>query len=63
MHRLTLPFSPGNFFTKNNMNVVPHPTNFLVSPIEDKTKKSTTAVMEAELKAVLNTPTEHDGCI
>jgi hypothetical protein len=25
MHCLTLPFSTGNFFTKNNMTVVPNP--------------------------------------
>jgi hypothetical protein len=25
MHRLTLPFSSGNFFTRNNMTVIPHP--------------------------------------
>jgi hypothetical protein len=36
-HRLTLPFSPRIFFTKNNMTVVPQPHYFSVSPIEEKT--------------------------
>jgi hypothetical protein len=27
------------FFTKNNMTVIPHPPYFSVSPIEDKTKR------------------------
>jgi hypothetical protein len=41
-HRLTLPFSPWNFFTKNNATVVPHLPNFsLVSSIEDKTERPT----------------------
>jgi hypothetical protein len=39
MHHLT-PFSPGNFFTKNNMIVVLHPPYFSVSPIEDKTERA-----------------------
>jgi hypothetical protein len=38
-HRLTLSFSPGIFFTKNNMTVLPHPPYFSVSPIEDKTER------------------------
>jgi hypothetical protein len=32
-------FSPWNFFTKNNMTVVPHPPYFSVSPIEDETER------------------------
>jgi hypothetical protein len=62
MHCLTLPFSPENFFTKNNLSVVPHPPIPLssVSPIEDKIEKPTIEVIEAELQAVLNTLTEHD---
>jgi hypothetical protein len=31
-HLLTLPFSTGNFFTKNNMTVVPSHLNFLCFP-------------------------------
>jgi hypothetical protein len=34
-HHLTLPFSPGNYFTKNNMTVVSHPPCLSVFPIED----------------------------
>jgi hypothetical protein len=37
-HRLTLPFSPGNLLTKNNMTAVSHPPYFSVSPIGDKTQ-------------------------
>jgi hypothetical protein len=37
--RLTFPFSTGNFFTKNNMTVVPHSPFFSVSPIENKTER------------------------
>jgi hypothetical protein len=35
-HSLTLPFLPGNFFTKNSMTVIPHPPYFSVSQTEDK---------------------------
>jgi hypothetical protein len=35
MHRLTLLFSPGEFFTKNNLTVVRSP---LYSPLEDTTE-------------------------
>jgi hypothetical protein len=35
----TLPFHKGIFFTKNNMNVVPNPSNFFVSLIEDKNER------------------------
>jgi hypothetical protein len=38
VHHLTLPFSPGNFFAKDNMTIVAHPPYFSVSPIEDKTE-------------------------
>jgi hypothetical protein len=44
-HRLTLPFSPGNFFIKNYMTVVYSPDlalyDFSVSPIQDKTERPT----------------------
>jgi hypothetical protein len=61
MHRLTLPFSPGNFSPKTDCH--PHPPYFSVSPIEDTTERQTfdtTEVMEAESQMVLNTLTEHD---
>jgi hypothetical protein len=39
-YRLTIPFSKGNFFRKNNLTLIPQPTLlFSVSLIEDKTKK------------------------
>jgi hypothetical protein len=45
-HLFTLPFPPGNFFTKNNMTVIPHllyspdlaHCNFSVSLSEDKSE-------------------------
>jgi hypothetical protein len=37
-HCLKLRLSVGNFFTKSNMAVVPHPPYFSVSPIEDTTE-------------------------
>jgi hypothetical protein len=63
-HHLTLPFSPGNFFTKNNMTVFPHPSHFfLFFRVKIKLKGShfhTTEVTKAESQAVLNTFTDHD---
>jgi hypothetical protein len=65
MHGLTLPFSPGNFFTKNSRTVVPHPFFSLIWPLSTflfpqlKLKMlgshfDTIAVIEAEYKMVLN---------
>jgi hypothetical protein len=48
------------FLSKNNMAVVPHPFNFSVSPIQDKTETDPTEMIETELQVVLNTLTEHD---
>jgi hypothetical protein len=51
-------FWPGNFFTKNNMTVIPHPPYLSVSLIENKTERrhfDTIEVIEAESSAVLNT--------
>jgi hypothetical protein len=44
--------------TKNDMAVVPHPLNFSVFPIEDRT--DTIQVMEAESQAVQSTLREQD---
>jgi hypothetical protein len=71
-HRLTLPFSQGNFFTKDNMTVVSHSPyklymghwDFSLFPqLEIKLKDchvDTTEVIESESLAVLNILTEHD---
>jgi hypothetical protein len=60
-HRLTLPFSPGNFLPKQR---VPHPPYFfLFSRLKIKLKSrhfDTIEVMEAGSQTVLNTLTEHD---
>jgi hypothetical protein len=37
--RHTLPFPQGNFFTKNNKNIILYPPYFFVSLIEDKTER------------------------
>jgi hypothetical protein len=62
-HRLTLPFSSGNFDQKQH-EYRPLPTLlFSDSPIEDKTGDlhfDTIEVIVAESQAVLNTLTEHD---
>jgi hypothetical protein len=62
MHRLTLLFSPGNFFIKNNMTVVPTHTDFSLFPglkIKLKGRQfSTIEVIEVESQAVLNTLTD-----
>jgi hypothetical protein len=64
MHHLRLHFSPANFFTRNNMTVVPYPLYFPLFPqLKIKLKGrhfDTTQAIEAELEAVLNTFTEHD---
>jgi hypothetical protein len=64
-HRLTRPFSQGNFLTKNNLTVVPHPPYFSLFPrLKIKLKGSqfdTIGVIRIESQAVLNTLTEH-GC-
>jgi hypothetical protein len=64
-HRLTLPFPPGDFFTKDNINLVaPHKAYFSLFPwLNIKLigrHFDTVEVMEAESQAVLNTLTEHD---
>jgi hypothetical protein len=63
-HRLILPFSPGNFFTKDNMTVVPHqPYVSPFSRLKIKLKGrhfDTIEVIEAESHVVLNTLIEHD---
>jgi hypothetical protein len=53
MHRLTLPFSPGNFFTKNNISLFPRLKIQLNSCHFDRIE-----VIEAESQAVLNFLTE-----
>jgi hypothetical protein len=62
-HHLTLTFSSGNFFTKNNITVIlTHPT-FLFPQLMIGLKCrhfDTTEVIEAESQEVLNTLTEHD---
>jgi hypothetical protein len=63
-HHLALPFSPGNFLLKNNMNVVHHPPYFSLFPqLKIKLKGchfDTIEVMDAESQAVLNTLTERN---
>jgi hypothetical protein len=63
-HCLTLFFSPGNFFAKNNMTVIPHLPYFSLFPrLKIKMKChhfDATEVMEAESQAVLNTLAKHD---
>jgi hypothetical protein len=63
-HCLTLPFSPRNFWPRNNLTVIlTHPT-FLFPPLKLKLKGhhfDTTEVIKSELQAMLNTPTEHDS--
>jgi hypothetical protein len=63
-NRLTLPFSPGNIFTKIDMNVVLHPPYCSLFPrLKIKLKgchSDTAEVIETESQAVLNTLTEHD---
>jgi hypothetical protein len=70
--RLTLPFSPGNFVTKNNMTVAPLPPNSpdlahcdssLFRRLQIKLKGphfDIIEMIEAESQAGLNTLTEHD---
>jgi hypothetical protein len=56
-------FFTREFFTKNNMTVIPNPPCLSVSPIEDKTEIrhfDTIEVIEAESQVMLNTLTEHD---
>jgi hypothetical protein len=57
-------FFIGEFLTKNNMTVVPHPPNFsLFFQLKIKLKCrpfDTTEVIESELQMMLNTLTEHD---
>jgi hypothetical protein len=64
MCRLTLPFSPGNFFTKNNLTVIPHPSCFSFFPQLKVRLRGrhfhTFEVIEAESQAVLNILTDHD---
>jgi hypothetical protein len=64
MPSLTLPFSPGNFVTKNNMAVVCHRPYFsLFIRLKIKFKGhhfDTTEMIEAESQAVLNTFTKQD---
>jgi hypothetical protein len=65
MHRLPLPFLPGNFWKKkNNITLVHHPTYFSLFPrLKIKLKGyhfDTIEAMESESEAVLNTLTEHD---
>jgi hypothetical protein len=63
MHSHTFPSSQRNFFTKNNMTIVPtHPT-FLFPRFEIKLKGhhfEIIEVIEAESQAALNTLTDHD---
>jgi hypothetical protein len=62
MHRLTLLFSPGNFWPKATwLSSSTHPS-FLFPPLQIKLKGrhfDTTEVIEAESQAVLNALTEH----
>jgi hypothetical protein len=62
-HRLTLPFSSGNFCQKNNVTVVPHPPYSTLFPrLKIKLKGrhfDTIEAVEAESQSVLNTVTEH----
>jgi hypothetical protein len=64
MHRFTLPFTPGNLLTQNNLTVVSHPFYFSLYPrlkIKLKDRRfDTTEVIVAESQTVLNTLTEHD---
>jgi hypothetical protein len=59
-HFVTLPFSPGNFFTKNNMTVVTHQPYFSLFPQLKGRRFETIEVTEAKLQAALKTLTEHD---
>jgi hypothetical protein len=63
-HRLTLSFSPGNFFIKNNTTVIPHLPYFSLFPLLKIKLKDrhidTIEVIETESQAVMNTLTEHD---
>jgi hypothetical protein len=62
-HHLTL-FLPGNFFTRNNMTIVPHSHFFSPFPqLKIQLKGGhfdTIEVMEAKSQDVLNALTEHD---
>jgi hypothetical protein len=62
-HRLTLPFSPGNFVTKNSMTVIPNPPCFSLFPrfkIKLRGRHfDTIEVTEAESQVMLNTLTEN----
>jgi hypothetical protein len=67
-HRLTLPFSPENFFYQKQHDCFPHPAYFpLFSRLKINLKGShfdTAEVIEAELQGVLNTLTQWlPGCI
>jgi hypothetical protein len=56
-------FFTREFFTKNNMIVVPHPPYFSVSQLKINLKGhhfNTTEVIKAESQAVLNTLTDHN---
>jgi hypothetical protein len=65
MDHLTLSFSPGNFFSKYKMTIVPRapyspdmaPYSFSVSHHFDKNE-----MIKTGLQAVLNILTEHDFC-
>jgi hypothetical protein len=62
-HRLTLPFSQGNFWPKTTWLPSPPTLFFSASLIEEKLKDrhfDRIEVIEAELREVLNTLTEHD---
>jgi hypothetical protein len=62
-HRLTLPSSPGNFFTKNNMTVAFIHPNVLFTRSKIKLKCrhfDTIEVIETESQAILNILVEHD---
>jgi hypothetical protein len=64
MHHVMLPFSPGNFLTKSNVTVIPHPLCFSLFPqLKIKLKGchfNTFEAIKAELQAVLNSFTEPD---
>jgi hypothetical protein len=68
-HRHALPFSLGDFLTKNNITVVPHPPYFFLFPRLKLILKgrhfNTTEVIEAESQAVLKRThrTRLPGCI
>jgi hypothetical protein len=67
-HRFILPSSPWNFFTQNNITLVPNPPYFTLFPILKTEQKGrhfdTIEMMEAESQVLLKTLTEQlPGCI